>query len=315
MRKTALDMVYQLAKKDERIFFIGSDLGAGTLDCFQEEMPDRFFMEGIAEANIIGLAAGLAMEGYIVYVNTIASFLTRRCLEQIALDLCLAKLRVRLIGNGGGMVYAPLGPTHMAIDDIALMKALPNMTAIAPADAEEMTRLMPSTVDHQGPIYIRLAKGYDPVVTLPDSPFAIGRAYSMRQGSDALIVTTGICLESALEAADILSADGIATGVLHAPTIKPFDVETFGQMATQTPVIVTVEEHSIIGGLGSTVAEIVAETQWPSQKQFRRIGLPDVFPDGYGCQTELMSKYNIDTPSIVTAIKSLSFRAQTCKNV
>ncbi len=304
MRKTALDMVYQLALQDERIFFIGSDLGAGTLDCFQDEMPDRFFMEGIAEANVIGMAAGLAMEGYIVYVNTIAAFLTRRCLEQIALDLCLANLPVRLIGNGGGMVYAPLGPTHMAIDDIALMRALPNMTVIAPADAQEMTRLMPATVNHQGPIYLRLAKGYDPVVTSPDSPFAIGQAYPMRQGTDALIVTTGICLQSALEAADLLAADGIATGVLHTPTVKPFDVETFIQMATQTPVILTVEEHSTIGGLGSTVAEIVAETQWPSQKRFRRIGLPDVFPDGYGSQAELMSKYNIDTPSIIALIKS-----------
>ncbi len=304
MRKTALDMVYQLAKKDERIFFIGSDLGAGTLNCFQEEMPDRFFMEGIAEANVIGMAAGLAMEGYIIYVNTIASFLTRRCLEQIALDLCLAKLAVRLIGNGGGMVYAPLGPTHMAIDDIALMRALPNMTVVAPADAEEMTRLMPSTVDHEGPIYIRLAKGYDPVVTSPDLPFAIGQAYPMRQGSDALIVTTGICLGSALEAADLLAADGLATSVLHTPTVKPFDAETFRQMAAKTPVIVTLEEHSIVGGLGSTVAEIVAETDWVRQKRFRRMGLPDVFPEGYGSQAELMSKYSIDAASVIALIRS-----------
>jgi len=315
VRNTALDMVYQLALEDERIFFIGSDLGAGTLDCFQKEMPDRFFMEGVAEANVIGMAAGLAMEGYIVYVNTIASFLTRRCFEQIELDLCLAKLRVRLIGNGGGMVYAPLGPTHMAVDDIALMRALPNMTVIAPADAEEMTRLMPLTVEHQGPMYIRLAKGYDPVVTAPDPPFAIGRAYQMRQGSDALIVTTGICLQSALEAADLLATDGIATAVLHVPTIKPFDLETFLDAVARTPVIVTVEEHSIIGGLGSTVAEIVAETEWVRQKQFRRIGLPDVFPNGYGSQMELMSKYSIDAPSIIAAIKNLSARAKTCKNV
>ena len=165
MRKTCLDMVYELAKKDERVFFIGSDLGVGTLNSFKREMPTRFFMEGVSEANMIGMAAGLAMEGKIVYVNTIATFLTRRCFEQIVLDLCLHDVNVRLIGNGGGLVYAPLGPTHLAIEDIALFRALPNMTIVAPADADEMRRLMPLTVDHKGPLYIRLAKGNDPIVT------------------------------------------------------------------------------------------------------------------------------------------------------
>src|SRR5947209_506257 len=147
MRKVCLDMVHELARKDERIFFIGSDLGIGTLKQFKAEMPDRFLMEGVSEANVVGVAAGLALEGKIVYVNTIATFLTRRCFEQVALDLCLHKVPVRLIGNGGGMVYAPLGPTHMAIDDLALFRALPGMTILAPCDAEEMRRLMPLTVD------------------------------------------------------------------------------------------------------------------------------------------------------------------------
>src|SRR5881275_3243224 len=132
MRKTSLDMVYELARQDKRIFFIGSDLGIGTLKQFKAEMPDRFFMEGVSEANLVGMAAGLALEGKIVYVNTIATFLTRRCFEQNVLDLGLHNANVRLIANGGGVVYAPLGPTHLAIDDIAIMRAIPNMTVVAP---------------------------------------------------------------------------------------------------------------------------------------------------------------------------------------
>ena len=133
MRQMCLDMVYELAKEDPRIFFIGSDLGANTLDKFKEDMPSRFIMEGISEANVVGMASGLAMEGKIVYVNTIATFITRRCYEQVVLDASLHNVNVRLIGNGGGLVYAPLGPTHMATDDIAIMRALPNMTVVAPA--------------------------------------------------------------------------------------------------------------------------------------------------------------------------------------
>ncbi len=157
MRQTCLNMVYELAKEDPRIFFIGSDLGLGTLGQFKNEMPERFFMEGVCEANIIGMAAGLALEGKIPYVNTIATFLTRRCFEQIVLDLCLHNVNVRLIGNGGGLVYAPLGPTHHAIEDLAILRVIPNMTVVAPADADEMRRLMPLSVNRRGPIYIRLA--------------------------------------------------------------------------------------------------------------------------------------------------------------
>jgi transketolase len=272
-------MVYELAKKDERVFYIGSDLGIGTLDEFKETIPDRFFMEGISEANIIGMAAGLAMEGKIPYVNTIATFITRRCYEQVALDLCLHNVNVRLIGNGGGLVYAPLGPTHEAIEDMAIMRAIPNMTIVAPADAEEMCRFMPLTVDHQGPIYIRLAKGYDPIVTNPDVPFVIGKAVPMRQGSDALVITTGITLKVALDAAEALALEGVQTRVLHMPTVKPLDVEAILDHAASVPVVVAVEEHTVVGGLGSAVAEVIAEANFDPAKRFRRMGIPDVFPD------------------------------------
>lgn len=305
MRKTCLDMVYELARHDDRIFFIGSDLGVGVLNQFKEEIPDRFFMEGVSEANVVGMAAGLAMEGKIVYVNTIATFLSRRCFEQVVLDLCLHNVNVRLIGNGGGFVYAPLGPTHLAIEDIAILRAVPNMTIVAPADADEMRRLMPQTVDHPGPMYIRLAKGYDPIVTNDEKPFEIGKAIPMREGPDALVVTTGIGPGLALEAAEKLSSQGIETTVLHAHTVKPLDTDTILKYAAEVPVVVTVEEHVVTGGLGSAVAEIIAEADFDTVKRFRRIGIPDEFTDRYGSQNSLMAHYGITAENVVDTVNQL----------
>jgi transketolase len=299
-------MVYELAKNDDRIFFIGSDLGVGTLDQFKRDMPDRFFMEGISEAHIIGMASGLAMEGKIPYVNTIATFLTRRCFEQLVVDLGMHNTKVRLIANGGGLVYAPLGPTHEAIEDIAILRAIPNMTIVAPADADEMRRLMPQTVDYPGPIYIRLAKGYDPVVTNDDVPFRIGRAIEMRPGRDALILTTGITLKCGLGAAKLLGDHGIEAAVLHVPTIKPLDVDQILGLAAEIPVMVTVEEHTVIGGLGSAVAEIVAEANFYPAKRFKRIGIPDVFPDEYGSQDSLMERYSITARKVTSLVMDLA---------
>lgn len=180
------------------------------------------------------------------------------------------------------------------------------MTILAPADAEEMRRMMPATVDHPGPIYIRIAKGGDPVVTDPNVPFVIGKAVPMRKGSDALIVSTGIMLKAALEAATALAASGIQAAVLHTPTVKPFDRDKFLELADRVPVVVSAEEHSIIGGLGSAIAEILAETDFKTPKRFRRIGIPDVFPDQYGSQASLLKRYDITAENIVATVKNLS---------
>ncbi len=305
MRKACLDAVYELAKEDERIFFIGSDLGVGTLKQFRAEMPDRYLMEGVSEANLIGVAAGLALEGKIVYANTIATFITRRCFEQVALDLCLHNVKVRLIGNGGGLVYAPLGPTHLAFEDIAIFRALPRMAILAPADAGEMRRMMPLTVDYPGPIYIRLAKGGDPIVTSDNLGFEIGKAYLVRKGNDALLVSTGVLLERTLNAAEILRGNGLDVAVLHVPTIKPLDTETILSCASRVPIIVTAEEHTVIGGLGSAVAEIIAEANFSTAKRFKRIGIPDSFPDQYGSQDSLMARYDITTENICRTVEHL----------
>jgi transketolase len=297
-------MVYELAKKDKRVVFVGSDLGMGTLKPFKDEMPDRFFMEGVSEAHLVSMSAGLAMEGKIPYLNTIATFITRRCFEQNVLDLCLQNTKVRLIGNGGGLVYAPLGPTHLAIEDIAIFRAIPRMTIIAVADAEEMKRMMPETLDYPRPIYIRLAKGGDPVVTR-SAPFIIGKAYAMRQGNDVAIITTGVALQVALEAADELAIGGIKAAVVHAPTVKPLDSEAILDAISDVRAVVTVEEHSIIGGLGSAVAELMCEAGTGEKKKFRRIGIPDVFPDQYGSQDSLMERYGITSEKVAQVITEL----------
>ncbi|WP_291842037.1 transketolase C-terminal domain-containing protein [Bradyrhizobium sp.] len=303
MRNTAMNMVHKLAARDERVLYIGSDPGAGTLRAMSKEFPRRHLIEGISEAHIIGMSAGLAMEGYVPYVNTIATFLTRRCYEQVAVDLCLHNLPVRLIANGGGLVYAPLGPTHQAIEDIAIMRALPNMTVVCPADADEAARLMERTLDWPGPIYIRLAKGGDPIVSNPAHGFEIGRAILMRPPGDVLMVTTGIMLQRALDAADLLAAQGVRAGILHMHTVKPLDVETLLQATRDTRLVVTLEEHVPSGGLGSAVIETLIDNRRTDLPAMLRLSLPDRFMHNYGSQDSLLKKHGLAPNSIAAAIE------------
>lgn len=303
MRKKCLNMVHELARRDERVAFVGSDLGFKTLCDMRDEFPDRFIMEGINEANVVGMAAGLALEGAVVYVNTIATFLTRRALEQVCVDLCMHKVPVRLIGNGGGLVYAPLGSTHLAVEDIALMRALPNMTVVCPCDADEMERFMLQTVDWPGPMYIRLGKGYDPIVSRPELGFEIGRGIEYRRGADVLLITTGVTLQQAVAAAETLAGQGVEASILHLHTVKPLDREAVLRNAEKVRAVITVEEHTLMGGLGGAVAEILLESG--VIRPFRRLGIPDIFPDYYGTQLELMNRLGIDADGIVAAATQL----------
>ena len=302
MRKTALDCVHKLSQIDERVVFVGSDLGPGVLDKMKTEFPDRFFMEGVSEQYIIGMAAGLAMEGFIPYVNTIATFLTRRCYEQVAVDLCMHDLPVRLIANGGGGVYAPLGPTHLAVEDIAIMRALPNMAVVAPCDADEMNRLMMSTLEWPHPIYIRLAKGGDRVVSAEQNGFELGKSIKMKTGTDGMFITTGVMTQLALETAEILKGDGVDVGVLHVHTIKPFDVSGVISSIENVKAVVTVEEHIVNGGLGSAVLESCSELRPELLSKISRIGIPDKFATEYGSQGSLLKHWGITADNLVAAM-------------
>jgi transketolase len=298
-------MIYELAKLDRRVLFIGSDLSPGLLDEMRRAMPERWYMEGVTEANVIGMAAGLAMEGYMPYVNTIATFITRRCYEQVAIDLCLHDLPVRLIGNGGGLVYAPLGPTHLAIEDIAIMRALPNMTVTAVCDAKEMVRLMNCTLDWPHPIYIRLAKGGDPVVSGDENGFVIGKAIPMRKARSKgaiVLMATGVMTTNCLAAAERLARDGSNISVVHFHTIKPLDEEAVLEFAHDAELVVTVEEGTRIGGFGSAVTDLLVEKLGNSLPPLIRIGLPDAFPHKYGMQDDLFEAYGLMPDQIAAAI-------------
>ena len=303
MRKKALDSVYTLAKNDQRVVFIGSDLGPGVLENMKNEMPDRFFMEGVSEQHIIGMAAGLAMEGFIPYVNTIATFLSRRCFEQVALDLCLQDLPVRLIANGAGGVYAPLGPTHLAVEDIAIMRALPNMTIVCPCDADEMSRFMLKSLDWPHPIYIRLAKGGDKIVSNENAGFEIGKSILMKNGKDGLFISTGVMTQLALQAAENLGNEGISCGVLHMHTIKPIDENALLNLIPYFKAVVSIEEHTRIGGLGSAILEFCSDSIPKETSKITRIGIPDKFTDQYGSQNTLLENWGITIENIITSMK------------
>jgi len=300
MRQQSINAIDTLARKDDRVVFIGSDLGPGVLKNMKRDMPSRFFMEGVSEQHIIGMAAGLAMEGFIPYVNTIATFLTRRCFDQIAIDVCLENLPVRLIATGGGTVYAPLGPTHLAFEDMAILRALPNMAIVAPVDELEMVRCMEASLDWPGPLYIRVGKGNEPVVTTPDTPFVIGQALEMRPAGDVAIISTGIVTAKALEASALLADRGVSAGVTHMHTVKPLDVEAVRRLAGSTRLVVTVEEHTRMGGLGSAVAEVIAEEGLPAR--LLRLSLADAFPEGYGSNDHLMGLAGLQPPQIAESV-------------
>ena len=303
MRKKSLDCVYKLATADDRVVFVGSDLGAGVLNAMKEEMPERWFMEGVAEQHIIGMAAGLAMEGFIPYVNTIATFLTRRCFEQLVIDVGLHNLPVRLIANGGGVVYAPLGPTHQAIEDFAILRAIPNMTIVAPCDASEMERLMPSTVDWPGPIYIRLAKGGDAIVSEEKHGFEIGKSILLREPGDVLFVSTGIMTQRALKAIDDLKINGFDCGLLHMHTVKPLDRETLLSVSKSIKMIVTLEEHILNGGLGTAIIETLNDYSTASMPRVLRLGLPNRFVEEYGSQDDILNRFGLSFREISNRVQ------------
>lgn len=304
MRRTAVNAVYKLAKQDERVVFIGSDLGPGVLDDLKHEIPDRFFMEGVSEQYIVGMAAGMAMEGMIPYVSTISSFLTRRCYEQVVLDLCLHNVPVRLISTGAGAVYAPLGPTHLAIEDIAILRVLPNMAIVAPCDAPETARLMDASLSWPGPLYIRLAKGGDPIVSQEQFQFKIGKAIPMREPGELLFVSTGVMTQVALDAAEILKKRSIQAGVLHMHTIKPLDLDALLEGVSGVQGIVTIEEHTRAGGLGSAVLEVLQDAE-SLPPRIARLGIPDTFAPQYGRQASLLRIWGLDASSVAISAQKL----------
>lgn len=301
MRNTCLNTIFEISKNNDKVIFVGSDLGAGVLNDFKRKYPKRFFMEGISEQYITSMCAGLAMEGLIPYFNTIGTFLTRRNFEQNIVDIGLHNLPVRLIGNGGGLAYASLGPTHQAIEDIAIMRTIPNMHILSPCDANEMKELMLKTPKIKNPIYIRLSRGGDRIVT-NNKKIQYGKSIIFGEPKDVLFITTGITTQEAIEASKILSKKGIKAGVLHNHSLKPFDKKKLLSIINKQRLIISVEEHIVYGGLGSIILEIINELKISKQIKLEMLGIKNKFIKKYGSQQELFKYCKIDSKNLVNFV-------------
>lgn len=257
MRTAFIETLCELAAADERIMLVCGDLGYSVLEVFAKRFPDRYINAGVAEANMTGVAAGLAMTGRVVFTYSIANFPVIRCLEQVRNDVCYHGLDVKIVAVGGGLAYGPQGYTHHGVEDLAVMRVLPGMTVVAPGDPVEARLATRAVVRQPGPCYLRLGKAGETVVHAAEPPFAIGRAIAMRDGPDATVISTGGVLALVTGAADALAARGIRVRVLSMPCVAPLDEDAVARAATETRLVVTVEEHGA-GGLASAVAEVLA---------------------------------------------------------
>ena len=289
-----------LARRRPEVLCLGADLTRQTeTDIFRDAIPERFINVGMAEANMIGIAGGLARAGHTVFVNTFGVFCTRRCYDQIAMAVAYPNLNVKIVGFMPGL-SSPGGPSHQAIEDVALMRALPNMTVIDPADALEITQAVTAVADHQGPVYLRLKRGEIPSIFDDDHHFDLGKAQVISGGHycDVCIIGAGMMIPAVLAAARTLEDNGISATVINAPVIKPLDSATIVTAARKSRIVITAENHTIIGGLGSAVAEAIAEAGVTAP--LRRIGIEDVFAES-GSREFLFSRYGLGTQNIVDA--------------
>ncbi|OLT18877.1 transketolase [Pseudonocardia sp. CNS-139] len=293
-----------LARRREEVLCLSGDLTRQCeIDLFQAELPERFVHAGMAEAHMMGLAGALARCGHIPFVHTFGVFATRRPYDQIANAIAYPNLPVRIIGFMPG-VSTPGGPSHQAIDDVALMRALPNMTVLDVADAVEVSQVAEAVVDVPGPVYVRLKRGEIPVIFDDDHRLGLDRASVLTTGTDVALFASGMMLAAALAAERVLAQHGVSASVVNVPVIKPLDVATVQSVAAESRVVVTAENHSVIGGLGSAVAETMAEAG--IGRPLRRVGLRDTFAEGSLDGPYLFEKYGLSTQNLVdTAWRAL----------
>jgi len=301
MRKTFFETLEKIAKDDTNIFLLTADLGVKFIDSFKTFQPKRFINAGIAESNMIGVAAGLAMSGKNVYCYSIIPFLIMRAFEQIRIDICYNDLNVKLLGSGGGLVYGAEGVTHQAIEDIALMRSLPNMAIVAPGDALEAKAVAEASVNYKGPLYIRFGRDIDTSIHQEESfDFEIGKGIVINRGKDICLIATGSMLYLAKLAIPGLESKGLRTTLVSMHTIKPLDKSLVEECLKDHRAIFTIEEHNIVGGLGSAVCEVVAESRFKGI--FKRIGIPDEYCSDIGRVDYLREKVGLAPQNIVNLI-------------
>lgn len=276
MRNMFAKTLMQLAQADKRVVMLSADIGNRLFDDFKASFPDRFYNCGIAEANMIGMAAGLASTGLRPICYTITPFVTTRCLEQIRVDLCYHHLPVVIAGVGSGLGYAELGATHHACEDIAMLRVLPGMTLVCPADPVELRLAMGEVLKLDGPAYLRMGKKGEPVVHPADPPFEIGKSITVRHGEDVCLISTGAILPVVMQAAETLEKQGISARVESFHTIKPLDDAALARAFDEHALVVSIEEHSVVGGLGGALAEWFVDHHVQGARLLR-IGTPDAF--------------------------------------
>jgi len=303
MRFEAVKAVYERGLKDESLYFITSDLGHTKTEEFRKDFGERYLNAGMSEQNILGVAAGLALSGMKAVVYSIVPFVTLRPFEQIKIDVCNQNADVTIIGIGGGFAYESAGPTHFSIEEIAALRALPNMKVVCPANPMETRQLTKQILEIGGPTYMRIGRGKEPN---PEKEYEVefGKAKVLRDGDDITIISSGTIVTEALRAAEMLNEKGISAEVLNMHTIKPLDIEAISGRIGNRKGIFTLEEHSVIGGLGSAVAEVLSESP-VGKVLFKRFGVEDKWPETVGSQAYLRDIAGISAEKVVENISQI----------
>jgi len=301
MRSVFNQTLLEIARENPRIFMILADIGYGEVEPFAEAFPNRFFNVGVAEQNMTGIACGVAMEGNIAITYSIANFPTLRCLEQIRNDVCYHNVNVKVVIIGGGMAYGSLGVSHHSTEDIAIMRALPDMVVIAPADMAEARAATHAMISHDGPVYYRCGYKREPDLHQGKIDFKIGRAIEVCPGTDVTLIGIGTVTYRAFQAAQLLAGEGIKARVLSMHTVKPIDKEAILAAARETGGIITVEEHNICGGLGGAVAEVLSESGVGIP--FKMIALPDTYIHEVGTHVWLLDRYGFSPEAIAEVVR------------
>jgi len=297
-----MNALLEVAELDDRVWLLVGDVGYSVVEPFRDRYPGRFVNMGVAEQNMTGVAAGLALSGKIVFTYSIANFPTLRCLEQIRNDVCYHQADVKIVSVGGGLAYGPLGSTHHGTEDLAIMRALPGMTVVAPGDPIEAMLATRAVTATSGPCYLRLGKAGEPVVHLETPSYQLGKAIRVRDGKDVTLVTTGAMLRTAVQAAQELAEEGISTRVLSMHTLKPLDTDAVLTAAHDTHLLVTLDEHGPIGSLGEAVAHALASVG--AVVPFKHISLPSTFFYEAGSQEYLRSKAGLTVNALKVAVTS-----------
>lgn len=300
MRNAFAEELTFLAAQNEKAVLLSGDIGNRLFDEFKTRYPNRFYNCGVAEANMIGVAAGLTLSSFRAVVYTIASFATVRCLEQIRNDVCYHNIPVIIVGVGAGLSYAGLGATHQSCEDIAMLRSLPNMTVVCPGDAIEVRRALREAFQWNGPVYLRLGKRGEPIVHTEDVEFSIGKAITVRRGNDVCLLSVGNMLPLSLEAGEVLSRRGISTRVVSFHTVKPLDMELLEEVFSSCSLVVSLEEHSKLGGFGSAIAEWFCKKN--RQARFLSLGTEDCFLCSSGSQKYFREYFGLSLEGVLGEI-------------